>query len=152
MIWRLIPSKSCSHSQSKNNFCKIQRPRTALAAGTMRLSGFRSWEKQQDKEQNYNHRLQMRPAWQDLWEVGLESRGPEELANLQGQPPQSIRTAIRMFRQFSNCGRKPTWRTWSYWVNLNTKRKHAEDGNWDQLLGKNTNILFAHIGMKSGNP
>lgn len=32
------------------------------------------------------------PAWQDLWEIALESRGPEKLANLQGQPPQSIRT------------------------------------------------------------
>lgn len=74
---------------------------------------FRSWEKQQDKEQNYSHRLQMRPAWQDLWEVALESRGPEELANLQGQLPQSIRAAIRMFRQLSSCGRKPAWRTWS---------------------------------------
>lgn len=50
----------------------------------------------QDKEQNYSCRLQMcrfqEPAWQELWEIALESRGPEELANLQGQPPQSTRT------------------------------------------------------------
>lgn len=50
---------------------------------------------EQDKEQDYSHRLQMSrfqgPAWQNLWEIALESRGAEELAHLQGRPPQSIR-------------------------------------------------------------
>lgn len=32
------------------------------------------------------------PTWQDLWEIALEGRGSEELANLQGQLHQNIRT------------------------------------------------------------
>lgn len=37
-------------------------------------------------------------------------------------------------------------------MNSNTKRKHTEDGNWDQLLGMNTKTFLEHVGMKSGKP
>lgn len=104
----MIPSKSCSYPRSRKNCWMTIKDRTVLVAASTRLWSSRSWE-EQDKKQNYSCRLQMRrfqePAWQDLWENTLQSKGPE-LANLQGQPPQSTRT---MFRRLSNCGRKPEW-------------------------------------------